>query len=301
MAFSDDELLDALRESATASRYRYLTVGEYTAWRESHRDRKLPTVSQITGRFSGWMNAEALAGLEVGEPSVLPDPTLPPELELGGIRIGDYLPFDTEQERWLVSIGVVLGSWRNGPFENVHAGDGLGAVDDGEMMRSNASLVREVAAELAAHDDLHAALLAVRRLVVDPMRELPDGRTVKQVCGPLYKDAVRHANGFVATMVHRLHGNEPGDVWRFLVATGVITGWSWHGTPWWPHIVDDFVDSLSTTKMRERAERITVEPEIHDPQELRTALIAGPDTLPPNTAYWCVALGLGSVHYLNLE
>jgi hypothetical protein len=293
MVPSDDELLDALREGAAASRYHYLTTRDYAAWQKCQPARNLPTVNQITARFSGWMNSQALAGLDLGEPSVLPDTTtLLPELELGGIRIVDYLPLDADQECWLAAIGIVLVSWRNGPFEDVHAGSGVGAIDDGEMLRSNAALVRGVSAELAATEDLRASLLATRRLIVDPKRRLPDGRSVQEVCGPLYKNVVRHANGVVAGIVYRLRGNESGDVRRFLVANGVISGWSWHGTPWWPRFVEGFVGSLSTAEMRERAQRIKVEPEIRDPTELRCALIAGPDTLPPDTAYWCVAMGL---------
>jgi hypothetical protein len=75
VTFTDDELLAALLEGTASSRYGYVSVADYTAWRKSQPTRSLSTVHQITGRFSGWTNAEALAGIGLGEPRM---PSSPP-------------------------------------------------------------------------------------------------------------------------------------------------------------------------------------------------------------------------------
>jgi hypothetical protein len=212
----------------------------------------------------------------------------------------------------LAAIGITNGTWRNSPLEDWH---GEGRIHDGGMLRTNVAttkLVREVLTDHLGEiiDDEGGPLIATDELFVaiferlaDPVRVLPDGRTLRHLAGEDLDGLVDHmdrALGGIAASAER-HGLDFALLRA--AAHGGLACSHWWGTPWWPDIVTEFLARLEDPyhlhwgKDRNRYARLPAEPaEVADRRQLRRLLLDAPEALSDKGADFCVAAGIGFIH-----
>jgi len=128
----------------------------------------------------------------------------------------------------LAAIGITNGTWRNSPLEDWH---GEGRIHDGGMLRANVATTKLVRGVLTDHlgkivghegvaltaiedlADLRAdfsdeLFVSIFERLADPVRVLPDGRTLRQLAGGDLDELVDHmdrALGGIAASAE-LHG-----------------------------------------------------------------------------------------------
>jgi hypothetical protein len=223
----------------------------------------------------------------------------------------------------LAAIGITNGTWRNSPLEDWH---GEGRICDGGMLRVNVAttkLVREVLTDhlgeivgdegvaLTAIEDLadleadfsDELFVSIFERLVDPVRVLPDGRTLRQLAGEDLDELVDHmdrALGAIAASAER-HGLDFALLRA--AAHGGLACSHWWGTPWWPDIVTEFLARLEDPdhphwgKDRARYARLPTQPaEVVDRRQLRRLLVDAPEALSAEGAAYCVAAGIGFIH-----
>jgi hypothetical protein len=184
-------------------------------WRETDRD--LPTPMMIEARFGSMLNAFFLAGpwKVLAENAGERDPERPgqaisPEMfptMRGAMGMPD-ITFEPTTTRALVANGIISLAWRNGPIEAVHGGGGPEAIEDGDMMRINASICRAVCDAISG-EDLFGDLLAARRAILDPRRVLPTGETIWELAEGYVREVIDHANGEIAGLAAAGSAREP--------------------------------------------------------------------------------------------
>jgi hypothetical protein len=223
----------------------------------------------------------------------------------------------------LAAIGITNGTWRNSPLEDWH---GEGRIHDGGMLRTNVAttkIVGEVLADrlgeivadegvlLIATEDLadletdcsDELFVAIFKRLADPVRVLPDGRTLRQLAGEDLDELVDHmdrALGGIAASAER-HGLDFALLRA--AAHGGLACSHWWGTPWWPDIVSEFLARLEDPyhphwgKDRNWYARLPTQPaEVADRRQLRRLLLDAPEALSDEGADFCVAAGIGFIH-----
>jgi hypothetical protein len=228
-------------------------------------------------------------------------------------------PDDADVLLDLAAIGITNGSWRTSPLEDWH---GAGRIHDGGMLRANVATTKLVSSilddqlkdpfadageELFATEDLAALdsdftdeLFAdVFERLSNPDRVLPDGRTLGQLAGEALDELVDdmdRALGGIAASAER-HGLDFA-LQRAAVHGGLACA-HWWGTPWWPHIVAEFLVRLDDPRHPHWGEAskwylsLPTQPaEVADRRRLRALLLDAPEALSEEAAEFCVAAGL---------
>ncbi len=227
-----------------------------------------------------------------------------------GVDVGEW-----REVADLASVGMVWIGWRGGPVEDWHAVPWC-RIDTPELVRASVATTRavrgmvrvrlpeQVCSPVAGGESSEHAyelLGDVGRVIADPGRVLPDGRTVAEVA-----PSEAHAGefvGFVDSVVRRWaalafeHGLCA--VVLMLASVAARSARHWWGTPWWPVRVEEFLrrlddpdrwgDPLVTAHVRLVRERL----QGIDRRELRRELLVGPDRLDPTVLASCLSAGLG--------
>lgn len=224
-------------------------------------------------------------------------------------------PDDENTVVGLASVGATSLAWRNSPLEDWHACP-YRRISQGEMMRASVATTRLV------RDLIHTRLPGVsrvtntvgdgsvaatslfdaaERVIADPQRRLPDGRTLVELA-----PSPAHFGVFAAhvrecarwwTVLAAEHGLEP--VLWMLACTGGARCQRWWSTPWWPARVEEFVRRLRDPArwddplIMAHLNELSAPRDAADHDELRRRLLAGPDRLSAAGAEYCLLTGLG--------
>jgi hypothetical protein len=189
----------------------------------------------------------------------------------------------------LAAIGLTNGSWRNTALEDIHAGaDGGPGIRDADMMRFNIATFRVVRAHLALDGVRWEELLDA---LTDPERPLPGRTTVEAVAGASYQALAEsiedQLNVAYDTADER---GVPFALRRFAIHGGLACR-GWYGTPWWPDIVDVFIEELADPESRAWRYDDGLRPEptaVRDRERLRQQLRNRPETLSRAAVDWCL-------------
>ena len=190
---------------------------------------------------------------------------------------------DWPQVRKLAAIGLALLVWRNtASLESIHS-DPDESLSDAEMMRLNIAAFYLALGSLSetgfAWEDLEDQL-------GDPSRNILSGRTVEDFLGDGFPSVAEDSQQSLAACreIERREGAE------FLVLALAVQGGTmargWFGSPWWPDIVEDFIDQV-------RPIFDEAPSSLSDPGWLRETLLVAPERLDDDVIYWCLARGLG--------
>jgi hypothetical protein len=159
----------------------------------------------------------------------------------------------------LAAIGITNGTWRNSPLEDWH---GEGRIHDGGMLRVNVATTKLVRDVLTDHlgeivGDEGVALTAIGDLVdleanfsdelfvsifewlADPVRVLPDGRTLRQLAGEDLNELVDHMDRTLGGIAASAERRGLDFALLRAAAHGGLACSHWWGTPWWPDIVTE--------------------------------------------------------------
>lgn len=204
------------------------------------------------------------------------------------------LGLTADQVLWAGAVGFTQVAWRNTALEDWHASPT--GLDDGEMMRANASTTRIVHEGLVQGQSW--ADIATRITAAD--RLLPDGRTLRSAMGRVLHGVREEAADQAATQqaVEDAHGREVA--LSRAVALTTFSGSDWWGMPSWPPRVRRFIEALSNPRdphwgeaARWWRDHEQGPPMVRNLDELQAALLAGPDTLDAEAAAWCVSALIG--------
>jgi hypothetical protein len=198
------------------------------------------------------------------------------------------LPEDADQLARLAAVAVTRQAWRDTHLEDLHAGDHpSGGFPDEDMMRFNIATTRLVAEHLRTDPTDWQALADA---IADPERELPDGITVAELAGDEYDkladDIYRQVNTFA--VIEEDHGRVHTQT--MLAMLGAQMNREWYGTPWWPQLVEVFIEWLDDpdSEAWEYADPLQPEPaSVRDRAALKTTLIAKPEALDDDGIRWC--------------
>lgn len=202
---------------------------------------------------------------------------------------------DPEALLWSAAVGATQSLWRNTAIEDWHAAEG--GLNDGEMLRANASTVRLV------HDLLKAGAPwpEIAEQVSSGDRLLPDGRTLRQYAGKRLAHLRREslAEGRMFARIEASTDRRASLLFATMYTT--FSGSDWHGMPTWPARVDAFCRAVQDpTDMHwnlRSLESLGPQPqEISDVNALRGLLLDGPDRLTADAAIWCIRAMLGFIH-----
>jgi hypothetical protein len=142
----------------------------------------------------------------------------------------------------LAAIGLTVQAWRNTSLEDLHADDHVtGRFSDSDMMRFNIATFRVVSEQVGPHRCEWDALEA---MLTDPSRVLPGGITVGALAGSEFERLVSDVHN--ALSISRLIEQRRGFSF-LLMLLALQAGTSnkeWYGSPWWPDIVNAFIELL---------------------------------------------------------
>lgn len=193
----------------------------------------------------------------------------------------------------LAAIGLTNQAWRNTSLEDLHAGSHpSGGFPDSQMMRFNIATYRLVLAHI--RDD-RFDWPGLQVALTDPGRELPGGLTVGDLCGEEFElvasdgekalevgERTEQRCGFL--YVHSVYALQAG-----------ISNKGWYGSPWWPDVVERFIELIndpasSAWKYDEHRE---AEPDaVADRESLKQVLLREPESLDDDSIYWCLNHGM---------
>jgi hypothetical protein len=144
---------------------------------------------------------------------------------------------------------------------------------------------------------------AIFERLADPVRVLPDGRTLRHLAGEDLDELVDHmdrALGGIAASAER-HGLD--FALQRAAAHGGLACSHWWGTPWWPDIVTELLARLEDPdhshwgEDRDWYARLPTQPaEVADRRQLRRLLLDAPEALSDEGADFCIAAGIGFIH-----
>jgi len=258
------------------------------------------------------MTRTCASGVDLGA-----DPMAPPALVDWAVLVGAAACLgidlaDASEIQDLVAVAIARLAWRDGPVENWHR---VCRISNSEMMRANAAttrLLRDVLATarvgVGAGDavgQVGEMFGAVARVLADPQRRLPDGRTLAELAG----DAVqlgafqRNVRMFCTrwnTVADRYGASET------MALLAIYAGrwcWRWWLAPGWLNVVDEYIRRLDDpTRWVEPAMTWHVAtagaPDLGG-VVLRARLLVGPDQLTAADAAQCFWTGLGGLRPLD--
>jgi hypothetical protein len=222
---------------------------------------------------------------------------------LGDVAVGLGVDAgDVEQLKDLAAVAMTRIAWRDGPVEDWHSRPEA-AIADGEMMRSNAATTRAVRQVMDRTPMLSVMFDHVGRVLVDPYRRLPDGRTLVALA-PSALDLARY-QAHVAACCARWASTavEVGEmtVLTLLAVYGARYCWRWWRSTGWPRLVEEFIRRLVDPQRWGSARELVTRRRLGDlpggatSEELRQLLLAGPDRLDIATAEFCLRAGLSGL------
>lgn len=193
----------------------------------------------------------------------------------------------------LAAIGLTVQAWRNTSLEDLHAGDHVtGGFSDSDMMRFNIATFRVVSEQVGLHRCEWGALEAT---LTDPSRVLPGGVTVGALAGSEFEHLVSDVRN--ALSISRLIEQRRGFSFllMLLALQAGMSNKEWYGSPWWPDIVNVFIELLddpesSAWKYDEHREPIPSA--TSDRAALKEVLLEKPESLDDQAIYWCLKHGL---------
>jgi hypothetical protein len=233
----------------------------------------------------------------------------PAFLDVAARRLG-FDPADPRRLVDLAAVAVTRLAWRDSPVEDWHAVP-LRRISDGEMMRTNAATTRlprdllrnRLPSPLSSRAntccDPAALFAAVHDTLVDPSRQLPDGRMLAAL--PPEPAQLALLDDHVRTLC---------DVWTsHAVHLGLRTMLTllscyaarfcrrWWLTPSWPHIVAEYIRRIGNPACcRDQPAGLWRRPtDGTDNEQLRRLLLAGPDMLGAEAAADALRTGLGAL------
>jgi hypothetical protein len=220
-----------------------------------------------------------------------------PTLEQVVDFVGEHLGLDPDRDRremqQLAAIGLTLRAWRNTSLEDLHAGSHpSGGFPDSQMMRFNIATTRVVSGFIG--DDgfdwsgLEAAL-------TDPDRELPGNLTVGGLCGEEFERLAVDVEEALAIVEGTERRRGFLYVLSVLAVQAGISYKDWFGSPWWPDVVERFIELVndpSSSAWRYDPHREAEPPGVADRESLKRALLEAPESLDDDSIYWCLTHGL---------
>lgn len=160
------------------------------------------------------------------------------------------------------------------------------------MLRFNVATTRAISEYVTA---IEIDWQGLRSLLSDSLRPLPGGTTVGTLSGDFFKRLVIDSER--ALFRTQVTANERGHAYvlTLLALHAGLSYKGWYGTPWWPDVVDVFVERLADPGSSAWRQANPDEPEprsVHDRDALRRALLAEPDALEEESIDWCLGHGL---------
>lgn len=223
----------------------------------------------------------------------LRQPTLEELSNLIEEHLGLSLEDDGPAMAQLAAIGLTLEAWRNTSLEDLHAGSHpSGGFSDEDMMRFNIATFRVLSGCITAEgfdwDGLRAAL-------TDPDRVLPGGVTVGGLAGEEFERLAADSRRALAGFRHIEQERGFAYVLTFLALRASLSYKGWYGCPWWPDVVDLFIELLadpSSSAWKHDEGREVEPPQVADRQALTQVLLEAPESLDDDSIYWCLKHGL---------
>ena len=208
-------------------------------------------------------------------------------------------PADREQINDVAAVGMTRLAWRDSPVEDWHS-IRYRRIGDAEMMRANAATTRPVraAVELVCAPD--GGFRRAEQVLAAPGRRLPDGRTVAELApGPRELDRYRaHVVAYCMRWDAVAAQIGVDAILTLLACRGATFNWDWWLSTGWPSLVDEFIRRLYDPQRWGSDQEEANRRRLGDPpggltsEELRSALLAGPDQLDTATAEYCLRAGL---------
>ncbi|MGY1930930.1 hypothetical protein ACW9HL_15200 [Nocardia gipuzkoensis] len=190
----------------------------------------------------------------------------------------------------VAAYSMMLTIWRNTIVEDVHPGDGLSRIHDGEMFAANVTvfrMIRDFLTTVGHSPAGRAEWDLLRHRLVDPNRIAAGTRTVADLLGEHYERWAEHASD---TCAYYADLTAPADRDMEWFTTGNACFGAvqpnWFGLPYWPGVVQQFLAAAHDSALPLPAE------------QLRAGLLDGPDRMDPEILLWCVEAGIG---YMRLR
>lgn len=221
-----------------------------------------------------------------------------PSFEEVAALTAKHVGLDVDRDRpdlaRLAAIGLTLRAWRNTSLEDLHAGSHpSGGFSDSQMMRFNIATFRVVCEYI---EDERLDWSGLRVALTDPDRELPGGTTVGTLCGKGFGRLAADAEEALA--VCEWIEQRRGFAYALMIPAlqAGVSYKGWYGSPWWPDVVDLFielVDDPSSSAWKYDEHREAEPPEVSDRGPLKRTLLEVPESLDDESLYWCLDHGLG--------
>jgi hypothetical protein len=222
-------------------------------------------------------------------------------LEDAVARLGVDLS-DSGQPMDLAAVAMTRLAWRDGPVEDWHSVR-YRRIGDAEMMRANAATTRVIREVMDKPYGPGAMFNAVAQVLADPVRRLPDGRSVIELA-PSSSELTRYQMHLAACCARwKTAAADIGEatVLTLLACRGATFNWHWWRSTGWPQLVEEFVHRLDDPTRWRCAWELDNRRKLGDPtreltrEELLLQLLAGPDRLDAATAQFCLRAGLSSL------
>jgi hypothetical protein len=202
----------------------------------------------------------------------------------------------------LAAVAMTRLAWRDGPVEDWHSVR-YRRIGDAEMMRANGATTRAVREVMDKTHGPGGIFKAVGQFLADPLRRLPDGRSVLELA-PSSSELTRYLMHLAACCTRwKTAAADVGEeaVLTLLACRGAIFNWHWWLSTGWPQLVDEFVRRLDDPTWWRSAWELDNRRRLGAPtrevtsEELFLKLLAGPDRLDAVTAQFCIRAGLSSL------
>jgi hypothetical protein len=209
---------------------------------------------------------------------------------------------DSRQVMDLAAVAMTRLAWRDGPVEDWHS-IRYRRIGDAEMMRANAATTRVIREVMDKPHWPGQMFNAVEQALADPLRRLPDGRSILELA-PSSSELTRYEAHLAACCARwKAAAANIGEatVLTLLACRGVIFNWHWWRSTGWPQLVDEFVRRLDDPKQWKCGWELDSRRRLGHPtgegtsEDLFLKLLAGPDRLDAATAQLCIRAGLSSL------
>lgn len=227
-----------------------------------------------------------------------------------------FNPDDRSKLADLAAVAIARLAWRDSPVEDWHAAPQR-RISDSELMRASAAVTRAVrdllVAELppspwprgapGAGDDADRVFAHIARLLSEPSRCLPDGRTLADLA-PSRQDLTafaRHVEEHARWWADLAAGHGLHELVLVLACHAALRCRRWWLAPDWPYVISEFAGRVDEYPGQVNAEHAThaqsmePPPDVAGGSELRDLLAAGPDRLTAELALYCLRAGLGDL------
>jgi hypothetical protein len=189
---------------------------------------------------------------------------------------------DRDEFLGLVAIGLAHEFWRGqDAVEGVHIHRPparIRRIDDGEMFTANVRITRICLRHLRDEPELDfGEMVAEFMMSAVP---LAGDRTIEDLLGPNYNEWEIAVLSRLDELLEQSEDEDGGfeELISSLAKFAMFVAPHWWGGPYWPAMIDAFVDSLGDQ----------LPPGVTDKQALRATLLEAPDDLGVEALEWCV-------------